>query len=63
MASITDAMMRAANDFESAAIDAGMDFAKCTYESSAWRYEGGRLQVFAVDELNHTHLWKEGEDE
>ena len=54
--------MRAAHDFESAAIEAGMDFAKCTYESPSWRYEVGSLQIFGVDELNRTHLWKDGED-
>ena len=62
MASITEAMMRAAHDFESAAIEAGMDFAKCTYESPSWRGDSGCLSIFGVDDLNRTHLWKDGED-
>lgn len=55
--------MRAAHDFESAAIEAGMDFAKCSYESPSWRGDSGCLRVFGIDELNHTHLWKDGDDE
>ena len=63
MAGITNDMKRAAMAFESAAIEAGMDFAKCVYTSPAWRGDNGGLCVLGVDELNVKDEWKVGSDE
>ena len=58
---ITDAMKQAAHDFESAAIDAGMDFAKAVYESQLWGGVESGVTIFAIDKDNRTHIWKGGD--
>ena len=58
VADVTDEMKVAACDFAIAASKAGMDFAKCSFESKMWR---GRLCVCVtcVDELNVKHEWSD----
>ena len=59
---ISDAMKKAAQDFETAAIEAHMDFAKIVYESQLWGGFDKGVSIFAIDEENRSHKWsKDGE--
>ncbi len=58
VADITPEMKAAAFAFESAAIDAGFDFANIRFESTSWALdEVQRLQIFGVDSSNKSHQW------
>ena len=60
---ITERMRSAAREFESAAVDAGFDFAKVEYESGLWSLNGEQgLRVFGIDVNDRLHRWKEGKD-
>lgn len=62
MADVTVEMKVAAFDFAIAASKAGMDFAKCSFESDDWR---GRLgvSVTCVDKLNVKHEWRDADED
>ena len=61
MVGITDRMKAAANEFESAAIDAGFDFAKVEMESGEWSLvRKHELRIFGVDVNDKSHRWTTG---
>ena len=60
MVGITDEMIKAAHDFESAAIDAGIDHAKVTWDSAEWSITYRQtLRITVIDRENRTHTLEE----
>ena len=61
MTKVSKRMKECAYEFERAAIEAGFDFAKLTWQSAAWKAkEKQQLRVFAVDKNDKATLWKGG---
>ena len=58
---INEQVLKAAWAFESAAIDAGYDYAKVTFESTAWNDGKPSLFICCVDRDNKTVYYTEGE--
>lgn len=58
---ITDRMITAAREFESAAIDAGFIAARATVETAEWTPSGHVLRVFCYDRKHKSHKWEVGE--
>lgn len=60
MVEVTDRMIAAAHEFQSACIDAGFDYGKLTFESADWSINFKQyLRIFGVDMFNKTHTWEE----
>lgn len=58
---ITERMMAAAREFESAALDAGFIAARATVETNEWTSGNGHvLRVFGYDRKHKSHKWEGG---
>lgn len=58
---ITERMMAAAREFESAALDAGFIAARATVETDEWTSGNGHvLRVFGYDRKQKSHKWEGG---
>lgn len=58
---VTERMMAAAREFESAALDAGFIAARATVETNEWTSGNGHvLRVFGYDRKNKSHKWEGG---
>lgn len=55
---VSERLIAAANELESAAIDAGFDYCRVSYESPEWgNSDRDFVHLYAVDKENMTHTW------